>query len=420
MGMKVLPSVRLFNEFQEKILAGQLTLTDLVRHGAKTMIQYAVELEVGQFLGRAYYRNAPETTAERGRRSGYEPHAVLTGEGAIAIEAPQVRNLPEGSPGFHSKILEAYGGRTETLDEIICKMYVLGRSARDIEAAFAETLENQGVSRSTVSQITERLNEGLEAFRRRSLTDENILYPFLDGAYVKYRVESERKEPVLAAYGIDERGRKAPLHAGPGHRESHENWKAFLQERVRRGFKTPPRTITDGNPGVIRAVEEVFPLGPRQRRQKHKRENVLGKAPKEVSDELQREIWKSFHAAGYDEGLRIGREVIAKFKDRFPAATACLEEDLEACLQCLKLPAEHQKKIRTTNLLERLFEENRRRIKVIPHFFAEKAGMKLVYATLLATSKKWRGVRMDPFIQNQIDEVWQAIFEKSRKEIWAA
>jgi len=67
-----------------------------------------------------------------------------------------------------------------------------------------------------------------------------------------------------------------------------------------------------------------------------------------------------------------------------------------------------------------LFEENRRRVKVIPHFFAEKAGMKLVYATLLATSKKWRGVRMDPFIQKQIDEVWQQVFEKSRKEIWAA
>jgi len=76
--------------------------------------------------------------------------------------------------------------------------------------------------------------------------------------------------------------------------------------------------------------------------------------------------------------------------------------------------------IRTTNLLERLFEENRRRVKVIPHFFAEKAGMKLVYATLLATSKKWRGVQMNPFIQKQIDEVWPTSFAKSRKDTWAA
>ncbi len=149
-------------------------------------------------------------------------------------------------------------------------------------------------------------------------------------------------------------------------------------------------------------------------------ENILGKAPKEAAQELQAEIWKSFHATSYEEGLRIGREVIARYKGRFPAAMACLEDDLEACLQSLKLPAEHQKKIRTTNLLERLFEENRRRVKVIPHVFAEKAGMKLVYVTLPATSKKWRGVRMDPFIRKQIDEVWQQIFEKSRKETWAA
>jgi len=420
MSTKVLPSVRLFNEFQEKILAGQMSLTDLVRHGARTKIQYAVELEVSQFLGREYYRNDPATTATRGRRNGYEPHTVLTGDGAIDIELPQIRDVPEGSEKFRSKILEAYGSRTETLDEIICKMYVLGMSTRDIESAFAEILEGKGVSRSTVSKITERLNEDLEAFRRRSLADENILYLFLDGTYVKYRVESERKEPVLAAYGIDERGRKVLLHVGPGNRESYENWKTFLQEMTRRGLKTPLLTVTDGNPGVIRAVRELFPLGLRQRCQKHKMENILGKAPKEAAEELQREIWKSFHASGYEEGLRIGREVIAKFKTRFPSAMACLEEDLEACLQCLKLPAEHQKKIRTTNLLERLFEENRRRVKVIPHFFAEKAGMKLVYATLLATSKKWRGVRMDPFIQKQIDEVWQQVFEKSRKEIWAA
>jgi transposase-like protein len=292
--MKVLPSVRLFNEFQEKILAGQMTLTDLVRHGAKTLIQYAVELEVRQFLGREYYRNDPETTMERGRRNGHEPHTVLTGEGAIGIEVPQVRDVPEGSERFYSKILEAYGSRTETLDEIICKMYVLGMSTRDIESAFIDILEGQGVSRSTVSQITERLNEDLEAFRRRSLKGENVLYLFLDGTYMKYRVESERKEPVLAAYGIDEQGRKVLLHVGPGNRESHENWKTFLQEMVQRGFKAPLLTITDGNPGVIEAVKEIFPLGLRQRCQKHRMENILGKAPKEVSDELQKEIWKSF------------------------------------------------------------------------------------------------------------------------------
>jgi transposase-like protein len=271
-----------------------------------------------------------------------------------------------------------------------------------------------------VSRITERLHEDLEAFRQRDLSQEDVLYLFLDGTFVKYRVESERKEPVLTAYGIRDDGSKVFLHVGPGNRESHTNWKTFLQEMTRRGLKTPLLAVTDGNPGVIGAVEEVFPLSLRQRCQKHKMNNILGKAPKEVTADLKAEIYKSFHAESYEEGLKIGREVIAHFRDRFPGAMACLEEDLESCLQCLKLPTEHHKRVRTTNLLERLFGENRRRVKVIPHFFAEKAGMKLVYATMLAASAKWRGVKMTPLISRQVDELWQQVFSQTRVEIWAA
>ena len=147
--------------------------------------------------------------------------------------------------------------------------------------------------------------------------------------------------------------------------------------------------------------------------------NILGKAPKEVAGKLKAEICRSFHADSYEQGLRIGRDVIARFRDRFPSAMACLEEDLETCLQCLKLPTEHHKRVRTTNLLERLFGENRRRVKVILHFFAEKAGMKLVYATMLAASAKWRGVKMTPLISRQVDKLWQEVFSQSRVETWA-
>jgi transposase-like protein len=420
MRTKVLPSVRLFNRFNEQILLGELSLSQIVQAGAAMMLQHAVEVEVADFLGRPYYCNDPSTTVQRGRRNGYENHTVLTGEGPVQIQVPQVRDLPEGSERFTSKVLDAYASRTETLDELVTRMYVLGMSTRDIETAFSDVLSGSRVSRSTVSRITERLAEDLEAFRKRNLSEEDILYLFLDGTYVKYRVESERKEPVLTAYGISDTGRKVLLHVGPGHRESYENWKAFLQEMVRRGLKTPLLTVTDGNPGVLRAVEEVFPLGLRQRCQKHKMNNILGKAPKEAWAMLKKEILKAFHAENYEEGLKIGREVIQRFKDRFPSAMACLQEDLLACLEVLRLPKEHHQKVRTTNLLERLFEENRRRVKTIPHFFAEKAGMKLVYATLLAVSQKWRGVRMDAFIGKQIDDLWETVFERSREEMWAA
>jgi putative transposase len=420
MATKVLPSHRLFKQFEQRIVLGDVSLSEVVRAGAQLMLQHAVELEMSAFLGRDYYRNAPVVTAERGRRNGYEKHTVLTGEGPIEVAVPQVRDLPEEAARFSSKILEAYATRTETLDELISRMYVTGMSTRDIETTFDDVLAGRGVSRSTVSRITERLGQDLAAFQERDLSGENVLYLFLDGTYVKYRVEAERKEPVLTAYGIREDGSKVFLHVGPGHRESYENWKTFLQEMTGRGLKTPLLTVTDGNPGVMRAVEEVLPLGLRQRCQKHKMQNILGKVPKQAMGMLRQEICKAFHAKSYEEGRRIGRQVIERFQDRFPSAMKCLAEDLEACLQCLRLPGEHHKRVRTTNLLERLFGENRRRVKVIPHFFAERAGMKLVYATMLAASRRWHGVQMNPLLNRAIDPLWKEVFGRTKEELWAA
>lgn len=420
MSQKLLPSQRLFKSFEEKIILGELSLTDVLRQGSQLMLQHAVEIEMKEFLGRGYYENKPEVTGARGRRNGYEKRTVLSGEGPVEVEVPQVRDLPEDAPRFRSSFLEEYASRSETIDQVVTRMYVAGMSTRDVENAFMELFSARGVSRSTVSKITERLHEDLEAFRQRDLSEENILYLFLDGTYLKYRVEADRKEPVLVAYGIGEDGKKVLLHVGPGNRESYGNWKTFLQEMTRRGLKTPLLVVTDGNPGVLKAVEEVFPMALRQRCQKHKMNNIVGKAPREAGKVLKEAIHEAFDADTYEDGLRIGREVVKRFRNRFPAAMACLEEDLEACLQCLRLPKEHQKRVRTTNVLERLFGENRRRVKVIPHFFDEKAGMKLVYATLLASSKKWRGVRMTPLISKMIDDLWKEVFGESRLETWAA
>ena len=420
MSQKLLPSQRLFKSFEERIILGELGLSDVLRLGSQLMLQHAVEIEMREFLGRVYYENNPEVTETRGRRNGYEQRTVLSGEGSIEVELPQVRDLPDDAPRFRSSFMEEYASRSETIDQVVTRMYVAGMSTRDIEDAFMELFSARGVSRSTVSKITERLHEDLEAFRHRDLSEENILYLFLDGTYLKYRVESDRKEPVLVAYGIREDGKKLLLHVGPGNRESYQNWKAFLHEMTGRGLKTPLLVVTDGNPGVVKAVEEVFPVALRQRCQKHKMNNILGKAPKEASKLLKEAIHTAFHAETYEDGLRIGREVIEKFRDRFPAAMSCLEQDLEVSLQCLRFPKEHRQRIRTTNILERLFGENRRRVKVIPHFFDEKAAMKLVYATLIASSKKWRGVRITPLISKTVDVLWKEVFGETRQETWAA
>jgi transposase-like protein len=413
MAKKVPPSQQLFKAFEERLAFGEMTLSDVVRSGAQLMLQYALEHEVSEFLGRGYYENAPAKSKDRGRRNGYEERPVLTGEGEVTVQVPQTR---DGDQPFRSRILEAYVKRTETLDELITGMYVHGMSTRDIETMFREVLGGQGVSRSVVSRVTERLSEDFEAWRERDLSDTDLLYLELDGSYLRYRVEAERKEPILAAKGYRRNGTRVLLHIGPGNRESYDNWKGFLHEMTRRSLNEPLLIVTDGNPGVLKAVDEVFPNSLKQRCQKHRMDNILGKAPAAMRAELKAAILESFHSETYAEGLRIGREVIARYKQRLPSAMKCLGEELEACLQVLKLPKEHHRRLRTSNCLERTFGEKKRRTKVIPHFFTEKAAIKLVFATMLAVTAKWRGIRMDVFTSRGIDELRTQVFGKSAQK----
>ena len=223
---KVLPSQRLLKQFEEQLVFGEMNLSEIVRSGAQMMLQYALEREVTEALGRNYYENAPATTKEKGRRNGYESHRVLTGEGAVTVQVPQVR---ETEKVFQSKILDAYVSRTEKLDELIARMYVHGMSTRDIEATFADVLSGTGVSKSVVSRVTRCLSEDFEAFRKRDLSNEKLLYLELDGTYLRYHQGAERKEPILVATGYRADGTRVLLHIGVGNRESYENWKGFLQ-----------------------------------------------------------------------------------------------------------------------------------------------------------------------------------------------
>ena len=257
---KVLPSQRLLKQFEERLVFGDMNLSEIVRSGAQMMLQYALEREVTEALGRGYYENAPETTKEKGRRNGYESHRVLTGEGAVTVQVPQIR---ETSTGFRSKILDAYVSRTEKLDELIARMYVHGMSTRDIEATFADVLSGTGVSKSVVSRVTQCLSDDFEVFRKRDLSSEELLYLELDGTFLRYHQGAEKKEPILVATGYRIDGTRVLLHIGVGNGESYANWKGFLQEMVARGLREPLLIVTDGNPGVLNAIEEVFPSKPK-------------------------------------------------------------------------------------------------------------------------------------------------------------
>ena len=170
-----------------------------------------------------------------------------------------------------------------------------------------------------------------------------------------------------------------------------------------RGLGEPLLIILDGNPGLAKAVRQVFPGVRRQRCQVQKMRNILAKLPRLAQRELKPLLQQVFLAPDHRTALRRGRALLARFRDRFPSAMECLEKDLEECVTYLLFPGEHRKRVRTTNLLERTFGETRRRTKVIPRFPGERACLTLLFATLITAAARWRGVRMTPKILRALD-----------------
>ena len=161
-----------------------------------------------------------------------------------------------------------------------------------------------------------------------------------------------------------------------------------------RGLTEPLLVVIDGNSGLRKAVRECFPDAWVQRCQVHRMRNILCKLPEKARPGLKKLIQKAFTAQSYKAGLEQAQAVVAMYREQFPEAMKCLATDLEECLTALRFPEAHRKRIRTTNLLERLFGEGQRRAKVIPRFMSEKSGLSLMFAVLVDASAGWRGVKV--------------------------
>jgi len=282
---------------------------------------------------------------------------------------------------------------------------------------FIQTLGQRLLSRSSVSRITHRLQQDFDAWRKRDLSGFRILYLFLDAVYLPLRQGTREKEGVLCAYGILENGKKVLLHLALGSRESYDAWLCFLHDMTARGLKEPLLVTSDKHKGLKKAVREVFPHAFKQPCLAHKMRNILSKLPKKIEKEMKPLIKQVYYAQSYEEGLKLGHELIARFKDRYTSAMECLEEDLAECLTYLRFPQAHWKVIRTSNLLERTFGEGRRRTKVIPRFPSESAGLRLLYATLITASQGWKGVRMSPDIWLELELLRREAFGEPGQRI---
>ena len=402
---RIAPSERIEQELQGFLQKGMQTseqpVSELLRLAAQLVVQQALEQEVADNLGRDRYARRNE--GQQGLRNGYEPGRIRSAEGEIRVQVPQVRGL---ETPHRSKLMEFLRGNSDVLEYLVVQMYTRGLSTRDIEEAFRDPLSGEPLlGRTAVSELTDSLWEEYQAFCQRDLSDFVVEYVFLDAIYESLRMQAGLKEALLVAWGICRDGRKVLLHMALGNKESLSAWRAFLQDMLRRGLRVPTLVTTDGSPALIAAVEDVWPRSLRQRCLAHKKRNILDKLPDEAHQEVKRALNAVYDAPNREVADLMAADLIERYGKLYPSAVACFQDDLEACLAFLQCPASHHKRIRTTNLLERAFLEERRRTNAIPRFFDERSCLKLVFATLWQASQRWQNVRMSHVERQQLNHL---------------
>ena len=242
-----------------------------------------------------------------------------------------------------------------------------------------------------------------------------MVYLFCDAVYESLRQQAGVKQAILVTWAILTDGSKVLLHISQGNKESHESWLEHFRSLVARNLPAPLTITSDGAPGCIKAIEAMWPEAERIRCWVHKMKNILEKVPAEMHEQMKSLLRDVRDAPDHETGKRRARELIEKLRRQHPSAMACLEDDLEASLNHLKLPNTHRRTVRTTNLCERSFVEERRRAKVLPRFRGEKECLKLVFATLWRSSERWRKVKFTALEKAQVEQYVKARQAAGRK-----
>ena len=372
---------------------------DLVRLALRLIVEEALEGEVADVLGRERYERGDGEKA--GYRNGYRPGKVKTAEGAVDYSAPQVRDTPEP---FISGVRAALSGRTRELERLAVELYARGLSTRDIEDTFTDDTGRRLLSRAAVSEITEKLWAEYEDFCKRDLSEHAIVYLFVDGIAERLR-PGQRREAVLAAWGIGEDGRKSLLGLMAGSKEDVETVRAFFQDLRIRGLGDPLLVVSDGASGIIRAIEECFPRSARQRASHTGCAISRPRSRRIHGRNSKARVTACYQAPSRAIARQLATGIRADYANVLPSALACFEDDFKSCIAHLRLPVTHRRFVRTTNLLERLFVEERRRLKIIPNGFGEKPVLKLMFGALIRAAERWRGLRFTEFELRQIAAV---------------
>jgi putative transposase len=366
-------------------------LLSLARRQLKTLLETSLDLELTRYLGCAHHARGD---SRRGQRNGYYTRDLATGLGLLEqLRVPRCRRK-----GFQTSLFARYQRRQKTVDQFIRTLFFLGVSSRGVEEA-VELLLGFTPSAQAVSTIVRELDGQVQAFHRRPLSND-LVYLFLDGVTMTIKeLPQAVKRLVLVAYGITEDGRRVLVDYRVVQSESAAEWERFLTSLYERGLTGEQLRLitTDGGSGVRAALPQVYGEVPQQLCWVHKLRNVARSLKKAQQGPCLAQVQEIYRA----QNRKAAREAWKRWKERWegeaPAAVAGLGKELEALLTFLDCPREHHRLIRTTNYIERLFREVRRRTRLMGAFANRPSCDRLLYGVLTRIDAKWSQKRLAAF-----------------------
>ena len=358
----------------------------------REVIEEILHEEVEEALGA---RRSQRAAGRCGYRHGRKVRGLALRSGAVKLAVPRARlvNSDGDEREWRSELLPRYRRSSPEVEQAVLGVYLSGGNTRRIRGALKLLLGGAPLSKSAVSRLVSRLEESYERWRQRDLAEERIVYLYLDAIYPRVRSGGKVVSlPVLVALGVKETGEKILLALAIAGAETGTAWQMLLEDLAARHLGRPRLIISDGNPGLKGVLERIWPGVAHQRCSVHKLRNLLAKAPEHAQEAVHEDYNRIVYAPDRATAEMARAGFLAKWKKRCPSVAASLEEAGEELLTFYGFPASQHKSLRTTNAIERLQEEFRRRVKTQASLPSEKAALLLFFGLFASGQVKMRRI----------------------------
>ena len=387
-------------------LAVRDALTEVLRSGARELLQQAVEAEVAEFITQ-HRELKDEGERQRVVRNGYQPERTIqTGIGDVPVKQPRVRDRG-GKIKFSSNILPRYLRRTRSLEELLPWLYLKGVSTNDFATALTVLLgaDAPGLSAATISRLKEVWKEEQQQWSRRDLSGKNFVYLWADGVHFGVRLE-DASQCILVVIGATADGKKQLLAMGDGYRESEASWQELLLDLKQRGLTIDPKlAIGDGALGFWKALPQVFGTTRAQRCWVHKTMNVLNKLPQGLQAKAKADLHEIWMAESRVDAAQAFDNFLLTYEAKYPKATECLAKDRDPLLTFYDFPAEHWLHIRTTNPIESTFATVRLRTTKTRGCVSRAGLLAMVFKLVKTAEQNWRTLKGHALLAQVIEGV---------------